>query len=416
MIENGRVSSQILSSARHWDTLRTIILSNPLEKLAAACDVTLPDVQKLFRYYSDPGPIATMVGAGVQRYRYGGENVRFINALALISGNIGRSGGGSYFHQHSLKNLNVDWIKESEGQRRRALRMPIIGQELLHAQEPPVKMIWINGSNIVNQGPDSRHIAKALEHVEFKVVVDAFMTDTAERADMVLPSTLMLEQEDIIGSYLHDYIHYVRPVVQAPGECRSDFWILSQLGDLLNPPVILPDVNTCLEQSLKTPYVDISVEELRQRNFISAKRPRIAYAGMRFDHGDGKYRFPVQLHEASPPPSEFPFRLLTLIRRNAMHSQILPQDQQTPPQVWISPDNPGLASLNTSKNVYLVSPLGRLRVVLDILPGLHPEVVVYRRGDWMKCGGGANQLIAAQLTDMGSGAPFYEQYVRLESS
>jgi len=48
-------------------------------------------------------------------------------------------------------------------------------------------------------------------------------------------------------------------------------------------------------------------------------------------------------------------------------------------------------------------------------PGLHPGAVVYRRGDWMKQGGGANQLIASGLTDIGGGAPFYEQYVRLEN-
>jgi hypothetical protein len=60
--------------------------------------------------------------------------------------------------------------------------------------------------------------------------------------------------------------------------------------------------------------------------------------------------------------------------------------------------------------------LGRLKVALDIMPGLHPGVVLYRRGDWMNRGGGVNQLIAAGLTDIGSGAPFYDQYVRLENS
>jgi hypothetical protein len=54
--------------------------------------------------------------------------------------------------------------------------------------------------------------------------------------------------------------------------------------------------------------------------------------------------------------------------------------------------------------------------VVRLMPGLHPGAVVYRRGDWMSRGGGANQLVASGLTDMGGGAPFYEQYVRLENS
>jgi anaerobic selenocysteine-containing dehydrogenase len=68
------------------------------------------------------------------------------------------------------------------------------------------------------------------------------------------------------------------------------------------------------------------------------------------------------------------------------------------------------------EEVYLVSPLGRLKVRVEVTPGLHPDVVIYRRGDWMKLGGGANQLIAAGLTDIGNGAPFYQQVVRLENN
>jgi hypothetical protein len=41
---------------------------------------------------------------------------------------------------------------------------------------------------------------------------------------------------------------------------------------------------------------------------------------------------------------------------------------------------------------------------------------LYRRGDWLKCGGGVNQLIVAELTDIGKGAAYYQQYVRLENA
>jgi hypothetical protein len=71
--------------------------------------------------------------------------------------------------------------------------------------------------------------------------------------------------------------------------------------------------------------------------------------------------------------------------------------------------------MNLDKPVELVSPLGRLKVSLQTLPDLHPDVVIYRRGDWISRGGGVNQLIAAQLTDIGSGAAYYDQYVRLEN-
>jgi hypothetical protein len=65
--------------------------------------------------------------------------------------------------------------------------------------------------------------------------------------------------------------------------------------------------------------------------------------------------------------------------------------------------------------VFLVSPLGRLEVLLKELPGLYPDVVVYRRGDWLKLGGGINQLIADAATDHGWNAAYYAQHVRLEN-
>jgi len=54
-------------------------------------------------------------------------------------------------------------------------------------------------------------------------------------------------------------------------------------------------------------------------------------------------------------------------------------------------------------------------VTVRMLPGLHPEAVLYRRGDWMAFGGGINQLIAAGVTDLGDCAHYYSQGVRLET-
>jgi anaerobic selenocysteine-containing dehydrogenase len=108
-------------------------------------------------------------------------------------------------------------------------------------------------------------------------------------------------------------------------------------------------------------------------------------------------------------------RLLSLVRRKAIHSQILPEDQKKPPKVWVAPDSFCLKELNLGRPVELVSPQGRLRVAVQTMEGLHPDVAIYRRGDWISRGGGVNQLIAAQLTDIGSGAAYYDQYVRLEN-
>jgi len=415
LAENGRISPALLARTKRPQKFLDMIESFELESLYRACGVSREDVAKLERWYGGDSPVATFVGTGLQRYRFGGENTRFINALAFLSGNIGIAGGGSYFHLHSYRNLNLSWTADPQRKSRRSFPISAIGEHILAARDPSIKLVWVNGINLVNQAPDSHGIVRAFEGVDFKVVVDAFMNDTAQRADLILPSTLMLEQEDIIGSYMHEYVQHVRPALEAPGEARNDMWILSEIGRRLDPPVILPDSETCLRNSLDQPNLQVSLEELRQKGCARSDRPAVAYADLTFDHRDGKYRFPASLHPEPPADSRYPLQLLTLVRRNAIHSQILPEDQVEIPQAWVAPDNTILPDIDRSKDVYLVSPLGRLKVSLQTMPGLHAKVVLYRRGDWMSRGGGINQLIAAGTTDLGAGAPYYDQRVRLEN-
>ncbi|MGD8315483.1 MAG: molybdopterin-dependent oxidoreductase, partial [Syntrophobacterales bacterium] len=415
LIQRGQIDDDVLERTRDWPQFRELITGRSVSELAGASDVSQNEVEELFAYYSLQEPVASLLGWGLQRYKHGGENVRFINALALLSGNIGRRGGGSYFNISSTRNFHLSWAKNSPEKKRRTLLLPTIGKDILETEKPPIKMIWVNGFNVVNQAPDSGAIGRAFEDTEFKVVVDAFMTDTALRADLVLPCELMLEKEDIVGSFLHNYVNYVRPVLPPPKGARSDLWILSELGKRLDPPILLPKAENCLKASLDSPYLDISLEDLRQLGFVRANRPEIAYSNLRFDHPDGKYHLPTDLHQEIPPPDQFPLRLLTLVRRNFVHSQMLPEEHDPLPRVWISSESPALEGLDLDREIYMVSPLGRLKVRVERSQDLHPEAVIYRRGDWMKFGGGANQLVAAELTDMGNCAAYYSQCVRLEN-
>ena len=416
MMERCAIRPEIMGCTNNYDEFKGLILGNHLDDLLKACGISREQAELVYDFYVKKHPTATIIGAGLQRHRYGGQNVRFINALAMLSGNIGIRGGGSYFHLNSLRNLNLSWTGQrdrSDGAR--LLRMPLIGQDIAEAHDPPIRMIWVDGSNMVNQAPGALYTAAAFEKIEFKVVVDAFMTDTASRADLVLPPTLMLEQEDIVASYMHDYVQYVKEIREPPGEARPDFWILTELGRRLDPPIVLPDALECLRESLHSPYLDITLDELKLKGFAKAKRPPVPYEGMKFGHEDGKYLFPAALHDEPAPPEGYPLRLLSLVRKGSMHSQILPGDQDMPPFVWLSPESRFLKGIDRARPVFLVSPLGRMQVRIETMKGLHPEVVVYRRGDWMRLGGGINRLISPQLTDMGTCSAFYDQYVRLEN-
>ena len=415
LVDRGLVRQATIERTANWEGFQRLLLNKSVADYAKLCDLSLGDLETVFDFYSAKKPVTTLMGWGLQRHLFGAENVRFINALAMLSSNLGEPGAGSYFNISSMRNFNASWAAACSGKARRTLSLPLIGREILRAANPAIQMIWVNGSNVVNQAPESRLVAEAFARVPFKVVVDAFLTDTARRADLLLPCALMFERDEIIGSFLHNYVHYSAKILQPPGEARSDLEILADLGRRLDPPIHVPDADAFFRAVLNSPHLDVSLETLRQRGFTMARRPAIAYEGLRFNHPDGKYRLPEDLHAEPSPPPGYPLRLLTLIRGSATHSQILPEDQKVPPTVWISSDSPLRKDLKTDRAVFLVSPLGRLRVEVRAMAGLHPEALIYRRGDWLQCGGGANQLIAAKTTDLGEGTAFYSQFVRLEN-
>ncbi len=193
---------------------------------------------------ADRAAVAILMGWGIQRYRFGGETVRYLNALSFLTGHVGQSGGGTYFNISSGRNLNSDWVSAA-GSPARALLLPRIGKEILHA-DPPIEFLLADGSNFVNQAPDAATTIKAMEAIPFKVVIDAFMTDTASRADLILPCALDYEREEIVGSCLHNYVNYAAPLFAPSGAARCDFDIMADLASRLK--ISFPTKEAILEK------------------------------------------------------------------------------------------------------------------------------------------------------------------------
>lgn len=413
LIEADRIPARLTDRALGWPRFKELILARPLDDLLAACGVDRAGLDVLVEAYQT-GPCASLMGWAIQRYALGGQNVRFINALAFLSGQIGCPGGGSYFGLSSSRNFNFGWAKAAGDSQRRELLMPLIGRDVANA-DPPIELIWVNGTNIVNQAPDSRAVARAFERAKFTVVVDAFLTDTAALADLILPAKIMPEKEDLVGSVSHHYVNYSRPVADPPPLARDDTWIVDQIANRLSPPISLPPDEDCLAMSLDSPWLKTSLAEMRAQGFALAERPPIVFPDLKFAHDDGLYHLPESLDDQPPAPEGFPLRLLSLVRRGAIHSQILPEEHPARPTVYLAPDSPGWAMFDSDRPVFLVSELGRLEVEVAAKKGLRPGVVVYRRGDWLGLGGGVNQLIQARLSDIGETAAYYDQFVRLEN-
>jgi formate dehydrogenase alpha subunit len=199
---------------------------------------------------------AILYGMGVTQWANGTDNVNALANLALLTGNLGRAGGGLNGLRDSaneqgvadmgcLPNYLPGYAPVSNAEARAALETIWFGRtnnvipaqpgltymEMFKAAEQgKLKAMYIMGENPMINGPDLSQVQRGLEHLEFLVVQDIFMTETARFADIILPAGSHAEKD---GTFTNTErrINRVRKAVASPGFARADWRILADLID-----------------------------------------------------------------------------------------------------------------------------------------------------------------------------------------
>ena len=126
-----------------------------------------------------------------------------------------------------VKAARPDWIKPGT----RVVNNLRLGQALNGEMklDPPIKSMFVFCTNPVSQSPETNKIVEGLKREDlFTVVAEHFITDTAKYADIILPSAMAGEAEDMMWSWGHFYFTYNEKAVEPPGECKptSEMWRL----------------------------------------------------------------------------------------------------------------------------------------------------------------------------------------------
>ena len=381
--------------------------------LARAAGAAISDVEHLAELYAREEPTATLVGWGLQRHARGGANLRCIDALGLLSGNIGRPGAGVSYTSWRRRGLRGDLLLGPSG---RTVRAAFFGQDLAALSDPPARFVYVAGANPVTQSPDSAAVARALTGAGFTVVADAFFTDTAEVADLVLPAALMLEEDDVVGSYQHHHVARVREALAAPEGVRQDVEILEELGRRagLDPLPLPADPAGTLARI--TEGWGLGPEGWA----LNPAHDPVPYAE-RFDTPSGKARLITELDdlleevtaERAECAEEFPLVFVSTSSRRWQTSQLPEQEQDGPARCTVHPDAAAAAGVADGDVCRLESPLGAMEVRVTTEARMHPSACVVHRGGWLRHGRCVNLLVQARETDLGGGAAFYAQRVRL---
>lgn len=209
------------------------ITSVPAEQIVAAA-----------RMYAD-GPSTFVSGHGIDAFSAGVQTFRAYHCLVAISGNVDRPGGNlrsrgprglkSYMELLHMPQFRLDAATEQRtiGADRfplwagpkgwqTACHNPSVIDAMLTGRPYPVRALYASGVNILVTYPDTRRTIEAIRSLDFVAVAAHAMTPTAEHADVVLPKTTTLEEEEVSFMPSGPTVLFTRAVVPPQGEARSE--------------------------------------------------------------------------------------------------------------------------------------------------------------------------------------------------
>ena len=401
-------------------------------------------------------PATICCGYGMQRYTNSGQSMRAILALLVLTGNLGQPGAGWQFA--NLQSAIFDEVPDPlalypperpDGVARVSISTARLGRDMLKTADPALRMIWVERGNPVTQNPETNRVLAAFRKLEFRVVVDQFMTDTAREADLVLPAKTMFEQSDVIGAYWHPYLQLKQKVLEPPGEVKPESEVYRLLAERLGLPpdevdaaIPGPDdgaVEAWLAARLE-PFPELTLERLRNGPVLAPGSQEVAFSDLVFATPSGKIELESEearrrwgvdpLPQWSPPvefaggdqdpTSEYPLTLLTPNTKNRIHSQfqnlatIRVHDPR--PLLTMSPTDAGERGIRGADRVRVFNDRGSLEVAVRVDPTLRAGCVSMTNGWWISEGGTVNFLSLGRETDMGHGAAFHDNLVQVEKA
>jgi predicted molibdopterin-dependent oxidoreductase YjgC len=238
-------------NTENFDAFKASVADCTPEWAEKITHVPAAEIEKAAHLFAKAEKAGIYYTMGITQHTSGTDNVCTLANLSLITGNLGKPGAGlnplrgqNNVQGASDMGCNPTYFPGYQRFDDPAVRekfseiwgTPLSGRPGLMATEMPdaitdgrLAALWIMGENPILSDPNSDHAKKAFEQIEFLVVQDIFLTETAELADVVLPAASFAEKD---GTFTNTErkVQRVRRAVPPPGEARDDLSIINMVS------------------------------------------------------------------------------------------------------------------------------------------------------------------------------------------
>ncbi len=260
IVKEGLIRKDFISSMTEGfdDDFRKNLEEFTPEAASKITGVPAETIVKAARMYGGSDKAGVYYTMGITQHAHGTDNVFSIANLALMTGNLGKESAGvnPLRGQNNVQGstdmgcipnnypgyqrVTIPEIKtkfEALWNAKLSDKEGMTATDMLPAAEKGIiKALYIMGENPVISDPDMTHTIKAFKALDFLVVQDIFMTETAALADVVLPATVFAEKS---GTFTNTErrVQRVRKAVNPPGQAREDSQIILELSKRMNYPM-----------------------------------------------------------------------------------------------------------------------------------------------------------------------------------
>jgi len=429
-----------------WPALRERALQWPPERVAAVCAITADEVRQLAHEYGHTRPAAIRLNYGMQRVKGGGNAVRLIALLPCLTGAWRHRAGGLLLSSSGwFRNARDDFALQRPdllaGRNPRTINMSTIGDDLQREASPgfgpQVQAVVVYNSNPVAVAPDSRQVVAGFEREDlFTVVLEHFLTDTADHADIVLPATTQLEHWDVHMAYGHTYALINEPAIAPLGESRSNAQIFRDLAARMGyTEACFADSDEALARSAYRPEV-VDFQALRARGWVKLPIADAPFAEGGFPTADGRAivdapglgvpDFVPNYESAQSTPAlaaRYPLAMISPPARHFLNSTFVNvmslRAIEGEPLLEIHPQDAAARQLVSGALVRVFNDRGSYVCKAEVSARARPGVVNGLGIWWRKLGlqgTNVNELTHQRLTDIGRAPAFYDCLVEVAAA